>query len=194
MKKKYSLTLSKEFIQYCELNDIDKIEELAHDVFERGYTILKFGETPSIARGKDVIKEVEKVVEVEDTKKIEELSQKVDKLETELSKKPKTITKEVIVEKIVEVIKEVPVKSDTEVVTKEVIKAIIRKRHLIYQVIDGFYERNRLYAHVGLKRLESILDFRDLLLREAVFSAARVRGLEDTALAQHNQVSRKYPN
>ena len=119
MKKKYSLTLSKEFIQYCELNNIDKIEELAHDVFERGYTILKFGETPSIARGKDVIKEVEKVVEVEDTKKIEELSQKVDKLETELSKKPKTITKEVIVEKIVEVIKEVPLKSATEVVTKE---------------------------------------------------------------------------
>lgn len=125
MKKKYSLTLSKEFIQYCELNNIDKIEELAHDVFERGYTILKFGETPSIARGKDVIKEVEKVVEVEDTKKIEELSQKVDKLETELSKKPKTITKEVIVEKIVEVIKEVTLKSDTEVVTKEVIKEVI---------------------------------------------------------------------
>ena len=67
------------------------------------------------------------------------------------------------------------------------IKAIIRKRHLIYPVIDGFYERNRLYAHVGLKRLESILDFRDLLLRETVFSAARVRGLEDTALAQHIQ-------
>ena len=79
-------TLSKEFIQYCELNDIDKIEELAHDVFERGYTILKFGETPSIARGKEVIKEVEKVVEVEATKKIEELSQKLDKLERQMRK------------------------------------------------------------------------------------------------------------
>jgi len=125
MKKKYSLTLNKEFILYCELNDIDKIEELAHDVFERGYTILKFGETPSVARGKDIIKEVEKVVEVEDTKRIDELSQKVAKLEMELNKKPKTVIKEVIVEKIVEVIKEVPVKSDKEVITKEVIKEVI---------------------------------------------------------------------
>jgi len=125
MKKKYSLTLSKEFIQYCELNNIDKIEELAHDVFDRGYTILKFGETPSVARGKDVIKEVEKVVEVEDTKKIEELSQKLVKLEVELNKKPKIVTKEVIVEKLVEVIKEVPIKTDKEVITKEIIKEVV---------------------------------------------------------------------
>ncbi len=125
MKKKYSLTLSKEFIQYCELNNIDKIEELAHDVFDRGYTILKFGETPSVARGKDVIKEVEKVVEVEDTKKIEELSQKLLKLEVELNKKPKIVTKEVVVEKLVEVIKEVPIKTDKEVITKEIIKEVV---------------------------------------------------------------------
>ena len=125
MKKKYSLTLSKEFIQYCELNNIDKIEELAHDVFDRGYTILKFGETPSVARGKDVIKEVEKVVEVEDTKKIVELSQKLLKLEVELNKKPKIVTKEVVVEKLVEVIKEVPIKTDKEVITKEIIKEVV---------------------------------------------------------------------
>jgi hypothetical protein len=49
----------------------------------------------------------------------------VIKLQTELNKKPKTVIKEVIVEKIVEVIKEIPVKSDKEVITKEVIKEVI---------------------------------------------------------------------
>jgi len=155
MKKKYSLTLNKEFIQYCELNDIDKIEKLAHDVFERGFTILKFGETPSFARGNDIIKEVEKIVEVEDTKKIEELSQKVTKLETELNKKPKTVTVEVIVEKIVEVIKEVPTKSDTEYITKEVIKEVIIEKP-IYITDDQEIEKLKVENERLTKDLDKI--------------------------------------
>ena len=46
MEKKYTLTLDKEFILYCELNEIKDIDKLANDTFSRGFTLLKFGETP----------------------------------------------------------------------------------------------------------------------------------------------------
>jgi hypothetical protein len=112
MKKKQSLMLDDEFTRYCELNKIVDIEGLAKKTFQRGFTILKFGETPVASKGKEtiiekeVIKEIEKIIEVE---KIVE------------------IIKEVPVEKIVEVIKEVPVeiKGETQVITKEVIKEVI---------------------------------------------------------------------
>ena len=83
--------MDNEFLQYCELNDIKDIDKLAKETFNRGFTILKYGETPF---GKQQIKEVEKIVEV---------------------------IKEVPVEKIVEVIKEIPAKTKTKVITKEVV-------------------------------------------------------------------------
>jgi hypothetical protein len=91
MKQKNNLILDNEFLQYCELNDIKDIDKLAKETFNRGFTILKYGETPF---GKQQIKEVEKIVEV---------------------------IKEVPVEKIVEVIKEIPAKTKTKVITKEVV-------------------------------------------------------------------------
>lgn len=130
MKKKYSLILSKEFLQYCDLNDIVKIEKLAEDVFERGFTILKFGETPSFAHGKEivkevekevikeipveVIKEVEKVVEVEverivekevyitDDEQVKSLTTKINDLEKQIKLKPKEVyvTDKIEVEKL----------------------------------------------------------------------------------------------
>ncbi len=95
MKKKSSLTLDDEFLEYCRLNNIDDVEKLAKDTFNRGFTILKYGETPFGLKPSEKI--VEKEVRVE-------------------------IIKEVPVEKIVEVIKEVPVnvKGETEIVTKEI--------------------------------------------------------------------------
>ena len=108
MKQKSSLILDKEFIQYCELNNIDDVEKLAKDTFNRGFTILKYGETPfGKPQTKEIIKEVIKEIEV---------------------------IKEVPIEKIVEIIKEVPVevikevpvevKGKTKVVTKEIIKEV----------------------------------------------------------------------
>jgi len=103
MEKKFTLTLDKEFILYCELNKIKDINKIANETFNRGFSLLKYGETPygnSIEKEKivEVIKEVvvEKIVE---------------------------IIKEVPVEKIVEVIREVPieVKGDTQIITNEVI-------------------------------------------------------------------------
>ena len=99
MKSKNTLILDNEFVQYCQLNNITNIDKQAQETFSRGFSLLKYGETPS---GNSVIKEVIKEVIVE---KIVE------------------IIKEVPVEKIVEVIKEVPieVKGDTQIITNEVI-------------------------------------------------------------------------
>jgi len=113
MKKKNSLTLDDEFIKYCEINQISDIEGTAKKIFQRGFTIEKYGETPTTAKGRDieVIKEVIKEVPVE---KIVEVIKTVE------------VIKEVPVEKIVEVIKEVPVKvkGEKQVVIKEVIKEV----------------------------------------------------------------------
>ena len=53
MEKKYSLTLDKEFINYCEINKIDDIEGLAKKTFNNGFTILKYGNKPYITEGRD---------------------------------------------------------------------------------------------------------------------------------------------
>lgn len=63
MKKKYSLTLDDEFIQYCELNKITDIEKLAKQTFNRGFTILKYGETPFIPKQEEPKINKENVVE-----------------------------------------------------------------------------------------------------------------------------------
>jgi len=80
MKKKSSLTLDDEFLEYCRLNNIDDVEKLAKDTFNRGFTILKYGETPFGLKPtekivekevvKEVIVEVEKIVNVEVIKEV----------------------------------------------------------------------------------------------------------------------------
>jgi SpoVK/Ycf46/Vps4 family AAA+-type ATPase len=104
MKKNNYLTLSDEFLSYCKLNNIEDIEKLANDTFNRGFTILKYGETPMLGV-KQTVKEVEVIKEVPVEKIVE-------------------IIKEVPIEKIVEVIKEVPVNNETTVIKEEVIKEV----------------------------------------------------------------------
>ena len=96
MKKKSSLTLDNEFLLYCEINGIENIEKLAKETFERGFSLLKYGETPT---GNSTIKE--KIVEV-----IKEVI-----IEKQLPPEIKYVDREVI--------KEVPiqVKGDTQIIT-----------------------------------------------------------------------------
>lgn len=112
MEKKHTLTLDKEFIQYCELNDIKDINKLATETFKRGFSILKFGETPfgtmkEVEKKVEVIKEVEKIVEVIKEVPIEVIREVIKEVPVEVIKevkgktvksKPKEIIKEVIVE------------------------------------------------------------------------------------------------
>jgi len=72
MIKKYSLTLDDDFQEYCRINGISDYEKLARKIFNRGFAIEKYGETPKGIKSndkvieKEVIKEVivEKIVEV----------------------------------------------------------------------------------------------------------------------------------
>jgi hypothetical protein len=113
MKQKSTLTLDKEFVLYCEINNIDDINKLANETFSRGFSLLKYGETPfgELSEPKEIIKEVQ----VEVIKEIEKIVY-IDKI-VEVP-----VIKEVIKEVKVEV--PVQVKGKTKVVTKEITKEV----------------------------------------------------------------------
>lgn len=115
MKKKNYLTLDDEFFLFCKLNNIEDIEKTAKEVFSRGFTILKYGESPIGNKTKEKIVEKEVIKEI-----IVEKEVPVEKIVV------KEIIKEIPVEKIVEIIKEVPVevKGETQIITKEIIKKV----------------------------------------------------------------------
>jgi radical SAM superfamily enzyme len=93
--------LDDEFIRYCELNNITDIEGTAKKIFQRGFTIEKYGETPTTAKGKEVevIKEVIKEIPVE---KIVEIIKEVPvEVKGEKQVIIKEVIKEVPIEKII---------------------------------------------------------------------------------------------
>jgi len=140
MKKKNSLILDDEFVLYCQLNNIDNIEKLAKETFNRGFSLLKYPETPvSSTKEKVVEKEIIKEVPIE---KIVEVIKEVPVEKVVI----KEVIKEVPVEKIVEVIKEVPVeiKGDTQVITKEIIKEIKVEVPTIKEVIKEVVNNEEL--------------------------------------------------
>lgn len=125
MEKKHTLTLDKEFTQYCELNNIKDVNKLATETFKRGFSILKFGETPF-----GTMKEVEKRVEV--IKEIEVIKE-VEKIVEVIKEVPVEVIREVIKEVPVEVIKEVKgktVKTKPIEVIKEVIKEVVNNERI----------------------------------------------------------------
>jgi hypothetical protein len=144
MEKKHTLILDKEFTQFCELNNITDIGKQAQETFNRGFSLLKYGEIPNgnkireiVEVPKETIKEVivEKIVErivevpVEVIREvIKEITievpvEVIKEVVVEKKGKSKTVTKEVIkevpVEKIVEVIKEVTNNEEIEKLMKE---------------------------------------------------------------------------
>lgn len=139
MNQKNILTLDNEFILYCELNEIKDIDKLAMETFNRGFSLLKYGETP-MGTSREVIKEVpvEVIVEKEIIKNIpvEKIVEREVIIEKEI-KVPyeveviKEIIKEVPVEVIKEVIKEIKVEVPIEVIkegeTKTIVKEIVKE-------------------------------------------------------------------
>lgn len=131
MKKKTSLILDKEFTQYCELNNIADPDKLAKQVFDRGFSLLKYGETPNGLKSDTKIIEKEIIVEKEIIKEVEKIVEKKIEVPVEVIKEvikevPVEVIKEIVKEVPVEVVKEVPVeiKGDTQIITKEVIKEV----------------------------------------------------------------------
>ena len=115
MQKSF-LTLDNEFLKYCEINNVTDPEKLAKEVFQKGFTIVKYGEIPNGLKGQNTVIEKEVIKEVI-----------VEKFIDRIVEKPIEVIKEVIKEVPVEVIKEVPIeiKGDTQIITKEVIKEVM---------------------------------------------------------------------
>jgi hypothetical protein len=115
MQKSF-LTLDNEFLKYCEINNIDNPEILAKEIFQKGFAIIKYGETPNGLRNQNTVIEKEIIKEVI-----------VEKFIDRIVEKPIEVIKEIIMEIPVEVIKEVPfeIKGDTQIITKEIIKEVI---------------------------------------------------------------------
>lgn len=119
MAEKYYLTINGDILEFCRLNEIDDIKKFAKKCIERGFTIEKYGETPSSINGEPKI--IEKEVEVIKEVPVEVIKY-VDKEIIKEVEVPVEVIREVKVpvETIKEVIKEVPVDKIVEV-DKEVI-------------------------------------------------------------------------
>lgn len=46
MEKKFSLTLDKEFTEYCRINNIEDVEKFGKEVFDKGFNMVKYGSSP----------------------------------------------------------------------------------------------------------------------------------------------------
>lgn len=54
MEKKNYLMLDDEFLLYCKLNNIEDIQKLAKETFNKGFTLLKYGEIPKSVLSKKI--------------------------------------------------------------------------------------------------------------------------------------------
>jgi hypothetical protein len=132
MEVKLNLSNSehKDLLSFCNLNDL-LISEVVKKSFTTGFNIERYGllNAGTEVKEKEVIKEVIKYVEVpvveeKEVIKIEYVDVPVEKI----------VTKEVIVEKIVEVIKEIPVDRVVEKIV-EITKEIPVEKVVIKEVI-----------------------------------------------------------
>lgn len=149
MVKKNSLTLDNEFIQYCQLNNIDNVNKLANETFNRGFAILKYGETPNSNVTEKIVEVIKEVV--------------VEKIIEKIVEVPVEVIREIIKEVPVEVIKEVKVKGKNT--TKEIIKEVpvttivpdVEKEKEINTQIDGLKKKNE-ELQLELDKLNNVLN------------------------------------
>jgi len=90
MKKKFLLIIDDEYLKYCELNNINDVEKLAKQLFNKGFSLLKYGETPY---GFNI---EPKIIEKEVIFEKEVLVEVIKEVPIEIKGKPEIITKEVI--------------------------------------------------------------------------------------------------
>jgi hypothetical protein len=153
MKKKSSLMLDDEFIRYCEINKIDDVEALARKIFQRGFTIEKYGEVPMTAKPIETIIEKKVTVEVIKEVPVDRIVYQEKIVEIPVEKIVEVI-KEVQVEKIVEVIKEVAIetKGDERIITKEIIKEVPVEK--IVEVVKEVIVEKYVTDNTEIKRLQ----------------------------------------
>jgi len=132
MEVKLNLSNSehKDLVSFCNLNDL-LVSQVVKDSFTTGFNIERYGllNAGTEVKEKEVIKEVIKYVEVPVVEEKEVI--KIEYVEVPVEK---IVTKEVIVEKIVDVIKEVPVDRVVEKIV-EITKEIPVEKVVIKEVI-----------------------------------------------------------
>lgn len=116
MEKKFTLTLDNEFSQYCELNNIKDVNKLGKETFNRGFSLLKYGETPYGQRIKEIVEVPKEII-------VEKIIERIVEVSVEVIRE---VIKEVRIEVPIEVIREVIIEKQgkTKTVTKEVIKEV----------------------------------------------------------------------
>jgi len=158
MKKTISLILDKEFIEYCGINKIDDIEKLAKQVFDRGFSLIKYGETPFGFKSdpKIIEKEIEKIVEIPVEVIKEVIVEKIIEV-------PVEIIKEVVIEKVGEtkvVTREVPVQITKEIINTEEIDRLTKeneslkeKLNLMTKSIESFGRKGKMMKNSNMSSL-----------------------------------------
>jgi len=108
--------LKEEITEYCRLNNIEDVQKFFLKMLRQGYTIEKYGTSPIVSQvvekeiekivekvievpvevvvEKEVIKEVEKIVEkvITDDSQVQELLNKIESLNLELSEERKKVS------------------------------------------------------------------------------------------------------
>jgi len=62
--------LDDEFLKYCELNNVKDVDKLARQTFNRGFAILKYGESPLGVAPEPTPTKIEKVKKQKPVKEI----------------------------------------------------------------------------------------------------------------------------
>jgi hypothetical protein len=158
MNKKNYLTLDNDFIRYCEINDIEDFEKLAKEVFDKGFSILKYGETPSglNIEPKIIEKIVTKIEYISDNTRIEELSSKIIELEDlherEITTRDNEIKKLKSDNNPVEIIKEIINTEDIDRLTKEN-EELKSKIDLMTKSIESFGRKGKIMKNSDMLSL-----------------------------------------
>jgi hypothetical protein len=100
-KKSISLILDDDFTQYCELNNIEDQKSFAKRIFNQGFSIIKYGETPNGVQGKEKIVEKEVIKEIPVEKIVEVIKEVPVKTKDKIQVVTKEVIKEVFVDKII---------------------------------------------------------------------------------------------
>jgi hypothetical protein len=158
MNKKNYLTLDNDFIRYCEINDIEDFEKLAKEVFDKGFSILKYGETPSglNIEPKIIEKIVTKIEYISDNTRIEELSSKIIELEDlherEITTRDNEIKKLKSDNNPVEIIKEIINTEDIDRLTKEN-EELKSKIDLMTKSLESFGRKGKIMKNSDMLSL-----------------------------------------
>jgi len=109
----------KEVYDYCYLNQIVDMNSFVTKCFKQGFDIQKYGMLGETNKVKEIIKEVEKIVEVP----VEKIVETVKEVEV-IKYVDREVVKEVPVEKVVSKIEYIYDKSEPQIIEKEVIKEV----------------------------------------------------------------------